>query len=278
MPFLENKRHIFIQGDICDQELLKELFSSNTFDCIINFAAESHVDNSIKDPMLFMNTNVIGLVNLLNNALEHWHDLSKHLFVQISTDEVYGSLDNLGSFFEDSIIKPNSPYSASKASADLIAMSYYRTYGLPVIVTRSVNNFGPRQNKEKLIPKTIINSINRDSIPIYGSGKNIRSWIYVVDNCRFILLLLNYGKPGKVYNIGVDYEIDNLSLVRKINNIISPDIDLIVFVEDRLGHDFRYSVNTNLLLDTIGSGNEITDFDIGLKLTIKYYLESDHGE
>ena len=216
MPFLEDKRHFFIQGDICDQILVSNLFKAHNFDVVVNFAAESHVDNSITDPSIFIQTNVFGVVNLLNNAREYWKDYSNHLFVQISTDEVYGTLAQTGSFDENSTIKPSSPYSSSKAAADLITYSYYKTYRLPILITRSSNNFGPRQDTEKLIPKVIFNLLNGLKIPLYGDGKNVRDWIFVRDNCEAIMKLIKSATIGEVYNIGGSNEKTNLEIVKML--------------------------------------------------------------
>jgi dTDP-glucose 4,6-dehydratase len=270
MPFIDNERHVFIHGDICDSKLVSELFKKYNFDIVVNFAAESHVDNSIADPNIFMQTNILGVVNLLNCAKNNWVNLSQHLFVQISTDEVYGSLDEKGSFFENSPIRPNSPYSASKASADLIVMSYFRTFKLPVLITRSSNNFGPRQDREKLIPKTILCAISGEKVPIYGTGLNIRDWIYVKDNCNAIIRIINLGQIGEVYNIGGSNEKTNIDIVGEILLNLGLGQENINFIEDRLGHDFRYSVDVSKTKDLIGSYN-LTEFSDSLKLTIAWY-------
>jgi dTDP-glucose 4,6-dehydratase len=270
MPFFGDKRHVFIRGDICNQHLVSQLFSSYNFDVVVNFAAESHVDNSINEPSIFMQSNIIGVVNLLNNAKNYWRDLSNHLFVQISTDEVYGSLGDDGLFDEDSIIKPNSPYASSKASADLIALSYYKTYGLPVMITRSSNNYGPRQDSEKLIPKVVINTLSNKKIPIYGDGSNIRDWIFVKDNCNAIINLIKQRRIGEVYNIGGGNERSNLEIVRLILTKLNSSSDLIEYVEDRLGHDTRYAINDKKVVNEIGAYRSM-DFDIGLETTIKYF-------
>jgi dTDP-glucose 4,6-dehydratase len=175
MPFLYDERHVFIHGDICDQLLVSELFKKHNFDVVVNFAAESHVDNSINNPSVFFETNILGVVNLLNNSMKYWDNSADHLFIQISTDEVYGTLGHDGSFTEDSPLRPNSPYSSSKASADLISLSYFKTYGFPILITRSSNNFGPRQDSEKLVPKVINHIFEVKKIPIYVNGININS-------------------------------------------------------------------------------------------------------
>jgi dTDP-glucose 4,6-dehydratase len=273
MPFLEDKRHFFIQGDICDQILVSNLFKAHNFDVVVNFAAESHVDNSIIEPLVFMKTNILGVVNLLNCAKKYWLELNNHLFVQISTDEVYGSLDENGLFDESSSIKPNSPYSSSKAAADLIAISFFKTYNLPVIITRSSNNFGPRQDKEKLIPKSIFNAISGLSVPIYGTGLNIRDWIYVKDNCNAIIGVLKHGIAGEVYNIGGSNEKKNIEIVDEILSHLGLGQDYISYVEDRLGHDFRYSLDNSKIIDLIGTYN-LTEFSSALRTTINWYIDN----
>jgi dTDP-glucose 4,6-dehydratase len=270
MPFINSDNHVFIKGDICDSELINSLFREVDFDIVVNFAAESHVDNSIKSPGIFVTSNVVGLQNILSAAKDYWREYKDKLFIQISTDEVYGSAKEGESFFETSILAPNSPYSATKASADLIALSYFKTYKLPVIITRSSNNFGPRQNFEKLIPKTITSFLNRTIVPIYGNGLNIRDWIYVKDNCRLILSLFSSSVPGEIYNIGAGNEFTNLQMVTKIMEKLNISDDQYVFVNDRLGHDFRYSVNTDKILN-LNDNFLFTSFEIALNETINYY-------
>jgi len=270
MPFLEDKRHVFIQGDICDKLLVSDLFKRHNFDVVVNFAAESHVDNSISEPLVFMETNVIGVVNLLNIAKQYWHDFQKHLFVQISTDEVYGTLGEFGLFNENSPLKPNSPYSSSKAAADLIALSYFKTFNFPLIVTRSSNNFGPRQDKEKLIPKIITNALSGKMIPIYGTGLNIRDWIFVKDNCRAILKLVKYGVIGEIYNIGGQNEKSNIDIAHFILNRLGLSHDLIDFVADRLGHDFRYAIDDSKVTKMISDYRKYS-FDDAITLTVGSY-------
>jgi dTDP-glucose 4,6-dehydratase len=244
--FKANNRYRFIMGDICDQKLVDSVFDDYIIDYIVNFAAESHVDKSIENPKLFMLTNILGTEVLLRAAHTKWskEDLKNHRFVQISTDEVYGSLGSTGSFNEISPIKPSSPYSASKASADLIALSYYKTYGLPVIITRCSNNYGPGQYPEKLIPLMIKNALENISLPLYGSGNQIRDWIHVKDHCRAIDTVLHFGVIGEVYNIGSNNELTNIQLVKMILRLTQKPESLIVHVSDRLGHDIRYSVNS----------------------------------
>jgi dTDP-glucose 4,6-dehydratase len=271
MPFLEDERHFLIHGDICDPLVVSNLFEKHNFDVVVNFAAESHVDNSINEPSIFMQTNILGVVNLLNSAKKYWKDYSEHLFVQISTDEVYGSLGENGLFDEVSLIKPNSPYSSSKAAADLIALSYFSTYEIPIMITRSSNNYGPRQDNEKLIPKIITNAILGKDIPIYGNGMNVRDWIYVKDNCYAILLLISLGKVGEIYNIGGSNEKTNLEITNTILSKLNLNNDLIKFVPDRQGHDFRYAINDFKTLTTIGKYVR-TGFEKGLLETINYFV------
>jgi dTDP-glucose 4,6-dehydratase len=270
MPFFNNSRHRFIEGDICDHDLISELFKTHNFDIVVNFAAESHVDNSINDPSIFINTNINGVVNLLNVAKHYWQDYSKHLFIQISTDEVYGSLGKTGKFTEDSKIKPNSPYSSSKAASDLIGLSFYHTYDFPIIITRSSNNFGPRQDIEKLIPKTITNALSGKTIPVYGDGKNIRDWIYVKDNCYAILKLLEVGKAGEVYNVGGSNEKSNIQIIDLILTKIGYGKELVKFVKDRPGHDFRYAIDDSKTISIIGNYIN-SNFQLTISDTIQYY-------
>jgi len=255
----------FIEGDICDEKIVNKLMKN--VDIVTNFAAESHVDRSITDPKNFIATNVLGTATLLQSALKN------HIktFIQISTDEVYGSISN-GSWSESSILDPSSPYSSSKASADLIAMSFYKTYGLDVRITRCSNNYGRYQFPEKFIPLAITNLILNKKIPIYGSGSNIREWIHVDDHCTGIETVLEYGKPGEIYNIGSSTELTNLEIAMKIIKINGESKESIDFVEDRLGHDLRYSVNFSKI-EKMGFRNRIT-FENGLDSTIDWYKEN----
>ena len=247
--FSFHKKYKFIKGDICDSQLLKEIFNKYSIDGVINFAAESHVDNSIINPKVFVETNVTGVFNLLNIAYTSWMN-SPHnkkpkyehsRFHQISTDEVYGSIRN-GSFNENDRHNPSSPYSASKSAADMIVMSYYKTYGLNTTISYSSNNFGPNQHKEKFIPKVVEILRNDGQIPLYGDGNNIRDWIPVIDNCKAIELIFFNGKSGESYNIGGNNEFSNISIIKLISEIlkIEPNIK---FVKDRYAHDYRYSLN-----------------------------------
>lgn len=260
---LTHPRHRFVEGDIRNPALVDNLVSD--VDAIVNFAAESHVDKSIDGSEPFVSTNVQGTQVLLDAALEH--DLSR--FVQVSTDEVYGqTLDD--NFVEDDPLNPRNPYSASKAGSDLLARSYYTTYGLPVFITRSSNNFGPHQHTEKLIPKLITRAAAGKSLPIYGDGKHIREWIYVEDNCRAINAVLEHGDPGEIYNIGSDYELQNIEVAKKIIDAVGASEDLIEFVEDRLGHDRRYALDSTKISELGWSPQ--WSFEDGLKRAVKYYL------
>ncbi|MFN3966323.1 MAG: dTDP-glucose 4,6-dehydratase, partial [Endomicrobiia bacterium] len=232
----KNKNYKFVKGDICDSKIVDKLVKE--VDCIINFAAESHVDRSILEPGSFLKTDVFGTYTLLESAKKN----NIKRYIQISTDEVYGSIEN-GSFTEESPLRPNSPYSASKASADMLCRAYFVTYNLPVIITRSSNNFGPYQYPEKIIPLFITNALEDKLLPVYGDGKNIRDWIYVLDNCKAIDLVLHKGKPGEIYNIGGGNEIQNIELTKKILKLLNKPESLIKFVEDRAGHDRRYSLD-----------------------------------
>ncbi|MFA6142152.1 MAG: dTDP-glucose 4,6-dehydratase [Candidatus Omnitrophota bacterium] len=261
-----NKNYKFVKGDIADSKVVEKL--AKNCDVIINFAAESHVDRSILDPDSFVRTNVFGTHTLLQAAKKH----GVGLFVQISTDEVYGSIQT-GSFREDYPLKPNSPYSATKASADLLARSYYITYGLPVIITRSSNNYGPYQYPEKVIPLFITNLINDKKVPVYADGMNVRDWLYVIDNCEGIDAVIHKGKPGEVYNIGGGNEITNMELTRSLINMLGKDESSIEFVKDRPGHDKRYALDITKMK---GLGWQPThDFKYALKLTVDWYRDNE---
>jgi len=253
----------FIHGSILDNTLVNDLMINS--DIVVNFAAESHVDNSILNPNLFVMTNVLGTLVLLNAA----RDSNVETFLQISTDEVYGSITT-GSWTENSPLEPNSPYSASKASADLLALSFFRTYGMDIRITRSSNNYGPYQFPEKLIPLLITNLIDGQKLPIYGNGKNIRDWIHVEDNCAGIELVLEKGVPGNIYNLGGGFEIPNIDLAEKLLDTFNANKKAIEFVEDRKGHDFRYSVNNDKVSLNLGFKPQI-DFEFGILQTIEWY-------
>jgi len=282
-----NKQYTFVEGDICDRNLLEKLFNKYQFTGVIHFAAESHVDNSIKNPDTFIQTNVFGTFNLLDVAKKQWmHEPFKfkkgcenNRFHHISTDEVYGTLGETGLFTESTPYAPNSPYSASKASSDFIVRSYFHTYGFNVVTTNCSNNYGPKQHDEKLIPTIIRKALQGDKIPIYGDGKNIRDWLYVLDHCRGIDLVYQQGKAGETYNIGGKNERNNLYIANTICEILDEHYpannsykEQITFVKDRAGHDFRYAIDANKIekeLNWVAQEN----FETGIKKTIKWYVQ-----
>ena len=256
-----NPNYTFVKGDICSKNVVNDL--TMNFDVVVNFAAETHVDRSIQDASLFVETDVLGTYQLLEAARKH-----ECSYFQVSTDEVYGSIVD-GSFKEGDTLEPNSPYSASKAGAEMLVRAYNKTYGLNTFITRSSNNYGPCQYPEKLIPIIILNAIKNKRIPVYGDGKNIRDWIYVADNCRAIDAVLHKGKAGEVYNVGAGNEYTNLEIVNTILDILDKTYDLIEFVEDRPGHDWRYSVDTTKIRG-LGWAPEV-DFKSGLRKTVLWY-------
>lgn len=278
-----NSNYKFIHGDICDKEALLYIFNEYDIDYVINFAAESHVDRSILDPEIFTRTNILGTVTLLNAAKNSWETsrgfIDGKKFVQISTDEVYGSLGDSGYFKEDTSIHPHSPYSASKAGADMLVKSYYDTYGMPVNITRCSNNYGPCQFPEKLIPLIILNSMDKKPIPVYGDGLNIRDWIYVEDHCRGIDRVVSFGNCGEVYNIGGNNEKTNIDIVRIIIDYIRSNYDenvdesLISYVTDRKGHDRRYAIDASKIRQELG-WYPATDFESGIRKTIDWYFQN----
>ncbi|NLW56198.1 MAG: dTDP-glucose 4,6-dehydratase [Firmicutes bacterium] len=259
--------YVFVQADINDREQLVKFFEQG-LDGVINFAAESHVDRSIAEPHLFAQTNILGTLNLLTLAREY--EVPK--FIQISTDEVYGTLGPTGQFTEESPLAPNSPYAASKAGADLLARAFYITYGLPVVITRCSNNYGPYQFPEKLIPLVLINALKGEPVPLYGDGKQVRDWIHVADHCRAVEMILQQGKPGTVYNIGAENERTNLEVVRSILRILGKPESLIRFVADRPGHDRRYALAAGKIRRELGWEPEIS-FEQGLAETVAWYVE-----
>lgn len=282
-----NKNYTFIEGDICDRPLIKSLFDKYDFKGIIHFAAESHVDNSIKNPGEFINTNIFGTFNLLDTAKNHWMPSSfkakknheKSRFHHISTDEVYGTLGKKGLFTEQTAYAPNSPYSASKASSDFIVRSYFHTYGMNVVTTNCSNNYGPKQHDEKLIPTIIRKAISGDAIPIYGKGDNIRDWLYIEDHCAGIDLVFNKGITGETYNIGGKNERNNLYIANTICDILDevlpknkPYKEQIVFVNDRPGHDFRYAIDaTKIEKELEWKAQE--NFETGIRKTVDWYIK-----
>lgn len=260
---LDHDRHRFVEGNILDDELVANL--SARADATVNFAAESHVDRSIEGAGPFVETNVQGVQVLLDAALEHDHKR----FLQISTDEVYGQTLE-GDFTENDLLNPRNPYAATKASADLLARSYHTTYGLPVVVTRSSNNFGPRQHTEKLIPKFVTRAARGEPLPLYGDGEHVREWLFVADNCRAIQTVFERGDPGDVYNVGSGIELTNLEVARRVVDAVGASDDLIEFVDDRPGHDRRYALDTSKIADLGWEAS--TSFDEGLRRTVNYYL------
>ena len=263
----ENPNYTFIHGNICDRKLVTEIVSG--VDCVVNFAAESHVDNSIKNPFIFIETNVQGTLNLLNAARE-----SKiERFLQVSTDEVYGTLGKTGYFYETTPLAPNSPYSASKASADMLVRAYHETYGLPTLNTRCSNNYGPYQYPEKLIPFFISRLLKGQKVPVYGDGMNVRDWLYVYDHCEAIDTVLHKGKIGEVYNIGGHNEKTNMEITHLILDAMGKDESSIEYVADRLGHDRRYAISNDKITSELGWMPSIT-FEEGIKLTINWYLNN----
>ena len=263
---------IFIQADICDFEKMKEIFKQYKINGVIHFAAESHVDNSIKTPFVFTQTNVIGTHTLLETSRQIWGEESLNKFVHISTDEVYGTLEEEGYFTENSPIKPNSPYSASKASSDLIALAYHETFKMNVTVTNCSNNYGPYQHNEKLIPHMIKLALENKKLPVYGQGLNIRDWLYVEDHCKAIDLVFHKGRVGERYNIGGHNEKRNIEIVKLILKHLGKSENLISFVEDRKGHDYRYAIDPSKIKKELGWEPE-TKFEEGITKTINWYLE-----
>ncbi|WP_342433470.1 dTDP-glucose 4,6-dehydratase [Neobacillus sp. FSL H8-0543] len=279
-----NSRHKFIKGDIGDRDLLEKIFIEHKIQIIINFAAESHVDRSIANPEIFLKTNILGTQALLDVAKNHWNvatnDKNNRKFkqgvkyIQVSTDEVYGTLGKDGYFIEETPLAPNSPYSASKASADMIVRAYHETYGLPINITRCSNNYGPYQFPEKLIPLIINNALRNDTLPIYGDGKQIRDWLHVEDHCRAIDTVLHKGENGEIYNIGGNNEKENIEIVKLILNTLGKSEDLITHVKDRLGHDRRYAIDNSKITTKLG-WSPLYTFNEGIKHTIQWYLDND---
>ena len=283
----DNPRYKFIKGDICNRNLVEFIFSEYDIQGAIHFAAESHVDNSIKNPGVFIETNVNGTFTLVDVAYKYWMDkpftykekYNKCRFHHISTDEVYGTLNETDLFTEETPYAPNSPYSASKASSDMIVRSYQETYGMNTVITNCSNNYGPKQHDEKLIPTIIRKALVGESIPIYGDGKNIRDWLYVLDHCKGIDLVYHTGKEANVYNIGGRNERTNLQIVDRICTILDEKVpkdksykELITFVEDRAGHDRRYAIDATKLENELGwTADE--NFDSGIVKTIEWYLK-----
>ncbi len=282
-----NPRYAFVKGDICDTELIKNLFAKYDIRGVIHFAAETHVDNSITGPLPFIKTNIEGTFTLLEAARQHWMNAPGQIkpgygncrFHHISTDEVYGSLDEMGFFTENTPYAPNSPYAASKASSDLLVRAYYHTYGMNVTISNCSNNYGPKQHSEKLIPTIIRNCLAGQPVPIYGDGKNVRDWLYVLDHCKGIARVWKKGKAGETYNIGGHNERTNLQIANIICGLLDEQRlaasgksykELITFVKDRAGHDRRYAIDATKIQTQLGWKAE-ENFDSGIKKTIEWY-------
>lgn len=281
---ISNSRYHFVHGDICDSELVAKLFNDHQFDGVVHFAAESHVDRSIDGPAEFVQTNIVGTLNLLEQSREYLNkeEKSNFRFLHVSTDEVYGTLGDKGKFFESTPYDPSSPYSASKAGSDHLARAWHRTYGLPVLVTNCSNNYGAYQFPEKLIPLMIINCLHRKPLPVYGKGENVRDWLFVTDHCEAIHTVLTSGQVGETYNIGGNNEIKNIDVVLTICSLLdemSPREDgskyskLIAYVQDRPGHDFRYAIDATKINQELGWSPK-ESFETGIRKTIDWYLNN----
>ena len=275
----DHPQYKFIKGNICDKNQIEEIFNEYKPEIVIHFAAESHVDRSIDDPKAFLDTNIMGTYTLLETARKHWvlppttnHQPSTN-FIHVSTDEVYGELGAEGYFTEETPVAPNSPYSASKASSDMIARSYCRTYNMPIIITRCSNNYGPYQFPEKLIPLMISNAMEGKELPVYGDGLNVRDWIYVEDHCRGVLAALEKGKIGEVYNFGSNNEKKNIEIVKLILKNLDKPESLIKYVKDRLGHDRRYAIDAAKAIKELG-WKPLVSFEEGIKKTIQWYIDN----
>jgi len=285
--FQQDERYVFVQGDICNQDLVKELFLIHRPNVIVNFAAESHVDRSIDGPGDFIKTNISGTFTLLQESLRYFQTLENEnqelfRFHHVSTDEVFGSLNDNGFFTEETPYDPSSPYSASKAASDHLVRAWQRTFGLPIIISNCSNNYGPYQFPEKLIPLMILNCLAEESLPVYGTGENVRDWLYVDDHCEAIHTIIENGKIGETYNVGGNNEIMNIDIVKTICNIldeIKPSthlksyMELITFVTDRPGHDYRYAIDSSKLKNELSWSPKET-FDSGIRKTIDWYLEN----
>jgi len=278
-------RYRFFKGDICDRELTERIFGEESIDTVVHFAAESHVDRSISGPAEFIRTNVVGTFTLLEAARLAWSGSSMidRRFLHVSTDEVYGSLGETGFFTEETPFDPRSPYSASKASSDHLVSAYHHTYGLPTLITNCSNNYGPYHFPEKLIPLIINNALKGRPLPVYGDGRNVRDWLYVVDHCEAILAVLEKGRVGETYNVGGNNEKQNIEVVRTICDLLDekvgilpdgePRRSLIHFVKDRPGHDRRYAIDATKLREALGWQPSVT-FEEGIRRTIEWYLEN----
>ncbi|MBX3007374.1 MAG: dTDP-glucose 4,6-dehydratase [Melioribacteraceae bacterium] len=268
-PSESKSNYRFIKGDICNHEIVDYLFNKYSIKYVINFAAESHVDRSILGSEIFYRTNVIGT----NVLLEASRRYNVEKFLQISTDEVYGSLGDTGLFTESTPLSPNSPYSSSKTAADMMAMAFYHTYGLPVVITRCSNNYGPLQFPEKLIPLMIINALNNKKLPVYGDGLNVRDWIYVIDHNKAAELVFEKGKIGEVYNVGASREMKNIEIVKLILSKLGKDESLIEYVKDRPGHDRRYAIDSSKIQNELG-WKPTFEFEDAMSSTVEWYLDN----
>lgn len=278
-----NPKYTFVKADIRDREALDKIFAEYQIDTVVNFAAESHVDRSIVDPEIFLSTNVLGTQALLDTAKKYWkvNPDDKHCrlfkegvkYLQVSTDEVYGTLGKEGMFTENTPLAPNSPYSASKTSADLVVRAYHETFGMPINITRCSNNYGPYHFPEKLIPLMIANALNDKPLPVYGEGLNVRDWLYVEDHCKAIDLIIHKGRVGEVYNVGGHNEKRNIDIVKLICKELGKPESLIVHVGDRKGHDMRYAIDPTKIHNELGWLPE-TKFEDGIKKTIQWYLDN----
>lgn len=282
------KNFTFVHGDICDRSLVERIFQHYYINNVIHLAAESHVDNSISNPDVFIETNVKGTFTLIDVAYKYWMEkpfvfkegFEESLFLHVSTDEVYGTLGETGLFTEETPYAPNSPYSASKASSDMIVRSYHHTYGMNTVITNCSNNYGPKQHDEKLIPTVIRKALSEENIPIYGDGKNIRDWLYVLDHCKGIDIAFHKGVSGEVYNIGGENERNNNYIAAKICEVLDDLVpltnksykDLITFVEDRAGHDYRYAIDATKIETKLGWEAD-ENFETGILKTVKWYLD-----
>ncbi|HHX60834.1 MAG TPA: dTDP-glucose 4,6-dehydratase [Epulopiscium sp.] len=280
----DHPKYTFVKGDIQDEDLVEKIFSDHKIDAVVNFAAESHVDRSIEDPQIFLKTNILGTQVLLDVAKKHWkvNPEDKYCrefkegvkFLQVSTDEVYGTLGKEGLFTETTPLAPNSPYSSSKTSADLFVRAYHETYGMPVNITRCSNNYGPYQFPEKLIPLIINNCQNDKDLPVYGDGMQIRDWLHVIDHCTAIDTVLHKGEVGEVYNIGGNNEKANIEIVKLIIENLNKSEDLIKYVQDRPGHDRRYAIDNHKITTELGWSPSYT-FEQGIKETIEWYVANE---
>ena len=277
--------HTFVEGDICDSNMVKSLFDKYHFDSVVHFAAESHVDRSIEGPAEFIQTNVVGTLNLLEQSRTYYHESKNDnfRFLHVSTDEVYGSLGDDGKFLESTPYDPSSPYSASKAGSDHLIRAWNRTFGLPTLITNCSNNYGSFQFPEKLVPLMIINSLQGKSLPVYGEGENVRDWLYVKDHCEAIDTVLKFGTAGETYNIGGNNEIKNIDVVKTICSLLDTILskndgskysELITYVTDRPGHDFRYAIDATKINNELGWSPQ-ESFETGIQKTIQWYLDNE---